>query len=107
MGSNVRVIYLYIVSFITLGMVITGIISTVNNIAYYFFPDDYVFFEEIDRDGQYYYDYSDELEKNEIEKSNYKREKIKNSVVSVVVIVIGAIMYRYHWNMIEKERNNA
>ena len=33
-----------------------------------------------------------------------KNEKIKNSVVSIAIIVVGVIMYKYHWNIIEKER---
>lgn len=104
MSNNVRIIYLYIVAFITLAMIVTGIISAVNNIAYYFFPDSYVFYENDYNDYSYnnHYDYDEE--KNEIEKENYKTEKIKNTVVSLVVVVIGAIMYKYHWNMIEKEK---
>ena len=104
MGNNVRTIYLYIVAFITLAMIVTGITSAVNNIASYFFPDAYVFFEDDNNYSYTYdnydYDYEEELE---IERENYKTEKIKNTVVSLVVIIIGAIMYKYHWNMIEKE----
>ncbi len=111
MGNNVRTIYLYIVAFITLAMVVTGITSAVNNIASYFFPDAYVFFEEVDDDYSYTYNnynydheyYEEKEEELEIERENYKTEKIKNTVVSLVVIIIGAIMYKYHWNMIEKE----
>ena len=111
MGNNVRTIYLYIVAFITLAMVVTGITSAVNNIAAYFFPSSYVFFEDVDDDysytsNNYNYDneyYEEKKEKLEIERENYKTERIKNTVVSLVVIIIGAVMYKYHWNMIEKE----
>ena len=46
MGNNFRTMYLYIVSLITLGMIVGGIVSTVNNITSYFYPDSYVFFEQ-------------------------------------------------------------
>ena len=68
--NNIRTIYLYIVCFITLGMVVSGIASVVNNIASYYYPDSYVFFENK------YDDYSEE-EENEIEKENFKNERIK------------------------------
>lgn len=106
MANNFRIIYLYIVCLITLTMIIGGIVSTVNNITSYFYPDSYLFFEE---DNGYVTKYEKEnqyelIEKNEIRKQNYKNEKIKNVVVSVVVIIVGTIMYKYHWNTIEKER---
>ena len=46
MANNFRIIYLYIVCLITLTMIIGGIVSTVNNITSYFYPDSYLFFEE-------------------------------------------------------------
>lgn len=108
MSSNFRTFYLYIISLIALTMIIGGIVSTVNNITSYFFPDSYVFFnEETVSDYDYSYNKEDENEtarKNEIRRENYKNEKIKNVVVAVVVIVVGGIMYKYHWNIIERER---
>lgn len=110
MASNFRTIYLYIVSFITLVMIIGGIVSTVNNITSYFFPDSYVFYKEetsniysLDYEDKYQDDYED-TRRSEIRRQNYKTERIKNTVVSLVVIAVGGIMYKYHWNIIEKER---
>ena len=109
MSNNFRTIYLYIVSLITLCMIIGGIVYTVNNITAYFYPDSYVFFEE-ETTNNYTNsypvkedDYNSERNK-QIRKDNYKKERIKNAVVSIAVITVGAIMYRYHWNLIEKER---
>lgn len=105
MASNFRTIYLYIVSLITLVMIIGGIVSATNNITSYFYPDSYVFFEEKISSTKYDYDNDyDSERKNQIKRENYKNERIKNAVVSVVVIVVGGIMYKYHWNIIEKER---
>lgn len=103
MGNNFRTMYLYIVSLITLGMIVGGIVSTVNNITSYFYPDSYVFFEQESSNQYDIYDYED-TKNNEIKRENYKNEKIKNSVVSIAIIVVGVIMYKYHWNIIEKER---
>ncbi len=103
MGNNFRTMYLYIVSLITLGMIVGGIVSTVNNITSYFYPDSYVFFEQESSNQYDIYDYQD-TRNNEIKRENYKNEKIKNSVVSIAIIVVGVIMYKYHWNIIEKER---
>ena len=103
MGNNFRTIYLYIVSLITLGMIVGGIVSTVNNITSYFYPDSYIFFEQESSNEYDIYDYEDKRN-NEIKRENYKTEKIKNSVVSVAIIIVGVIMYKYHWNIIEKER---
>jgi len=108
MASNFRTFYLYTVSLVTLIMIIGGIVATVTNITSYFFPDSYVFFEEEntkDYDDYYDDDYDyDNTKNNEIRRQNYKNERIKNAVVSVVVIAVGGIMYKYHWNIIEKER---
>lgn len=110
MANNFRTIYLYIVSLITLGMVVGGIISTVNNITSYFYPDSYAFFEQesgntyID-DDDYEYDYdNDTTENNQVKRENYRNGKIKNTVVSIAVAAVGGIMYKYHWKIIEKER---
>ena len=91
MGNNFRTIYLYLVSFITLMMIIGGTVLTVNNLTSYAYPDSYAFF-------------SNSGYNNKVTRENYKKEKIKNAVVSSVVIVIGGIMYKYHWNIIENER---
>lgn len=111
MANNFRTIYLYIVTLITLCMIVGGIVSTVNYITSYFFPDSYVFFEEdnndysVDYNNSYnnYNDYSEQTNRL-IKQNNYKKEQIKNAVVSIAVITVGSILYRYHWKLIEKER---
>ena len=110
MSNNIRIIYLYVVAFITLGMIVGWIVSTTYNIAEYFCPTSYIFFEnETSNSGSLYDDYdfveSTSTTNSTIKKQNYKKQKIKNIVVSVVVVAVGAIMYTYHWKIIEKERN--
>lgn len=98
MSNNFRTIYLYIVCFITLSMIIGGIVSTVNSITSYVYPDSYAFFEKDTLIGA-------EAEDNLIERQNYKNEKIKNTIVSIVVVAVGAIIYKSQWTTIENERN--
>ena len=80
MSSNFRTIYLYTVSLIALIMIIGGIVGTVYNMTSYFFPDSYVFFEEVEEDKTYYNTDNDDIytnaQKNQIRKQNYKNEKI-------------------------------
>ena len=108
MQSNFRIIYLYIVSLITLSMIIGGIVSAVYNIVSYIYPTSSVFYDD-QTSSDYSYNYNDTDNYNsttnkQIRKNNYKREKIKNAVVSIAVIIVGGILYKYHWNLIEKER---
>ena len=112
--NNIRTIYLYVVAFVTLGMIITGIVVGVSNMTEYFFPTSYVFFEDEYDDYTYddsYNSYSfqepdqSEVAENEIEKENYKTERIKGIVVSIAILIIGSVMYKYHWNMIQNERS--
>ena len=54
MAKYIRIIYLYVVSFISLGMLVAGIVATVSSITEYYFPTDYVFFRE-EQTSSYYY----------------------------------------------------
>ena len=98
MTSTIRTLYLYIVSFITLGMIVGGIYATVYNFSSYFYPTAYEFFND-DTDSYYYENNKDYITDT---KNNYKREKIKDGIVSVVVVALGGVLYKYHWNIIEK-----
>ena len=106
MSNSFRTIYLYVVSFITLSMIVGGIVSSVNSITTYMYPTSSIFYEESSDTQSNYYKYDDYTSTNntEIKKENYKREKIKDTIVSIAIIIVGAIMYRYHWKLIEQER---
>lgn len=102
MSSNMRVFYLYIVALITLLMFLIGIVFTVYNLAKYIFPNNYAFFENDDVRTTYQADVA--VNYTEIDRQNYKRETIKDLIVSGLVIVFGFCLYKYNWNVIEKER---
>ena len=120
MQSNMRVFYLYVVCLITLIMFVAGIISGVYNLARLFYPTSYVFFEDNQQVSRTYSIYGEiqetravrideetkkEKDQNTIRKNNYKKEAIKDVIISGLVITIGFLLYKYHWNTIEKERN--
>ena len=103
MSSNMRVFYLYIISLISLIMFISGIVAIVYNCTRYAFPTDYAFFEN---EGEIYtYTKSLDTHSYETRRQNYKREAVKDIIVSGLVIGIGYSLYNYHWKTIEKERN--
>lgn len=119
MSSNMRVFYLYVVSLIALIIFVSGIIAVVYNGARLAFPTSYVFYEDKMQNNYYLdgeiktavekdYDSNNtikEQKENKIRISNYKKEAVKDIIVSLLVIGIGFILYNYHWKTIERERN--
>lgn len=108
MNSNIRTFYLYTVCFVTLCMIVSGVVIAINNIALYIMPNSYIFYENENSVYAELSDYGDDYSLNydEIEKENYKTRKIKGAVVATVIATIGGIMYKYHWKVIEKEKNS-
>lgn len=92
MSKNIRTLYLYIVSFIALGMIVIGFVCTVNACASYFFP------------VVNYYDMSDSQEEMLIRERNKKTESIKEAISSGTVVAIGIPLYLYHFGKVQKER---
>lgn len=99
---KLRNIYLYLVSFVTLMMIVWGIISTVQNLTDVIYPTNYS-----------YYDKS-LTNTTDQEKLNQAMQKIndemnllnsKKSVVKAVAVVVVALpTFAYHWRKIEKEK---
>lgn len=93
MSKNIRTLYLYIVSFIALGMIVVGVICTVRACASYFFP------------VVSYYDTSDSKEEVLIRERNKKTESVKEAISSGTVVIIGIPLYLYHFGKAQKEKN--
>lgn len=102
MAKYIRIIYLYVVSFISLGMLVAGIVATVSSITEYYFPTDYVFFRE-EQTSSYYYS-TDDASKGEIDKRNEQRKQIKEIATDVAIVALAIPLYTYHWKKIQKER---
>ena len=100
MSKNIRFVYLYLVTFIALGMVVIGIVTAVNSITSYYYPSiSYYYSYDTDEDGTSY------NKEQEIRVRNAKISSLKGAISSFSVVVIGGAIYTYHWKKIQKERN--
>jgi len=97
MAKNIRIIYLYIVSFIALVMIVMGFISTVNAIASYCYPVVYYY-------GNSYGDVDNYTEELAIRTRNEKRESLREGISYCAVTVVGTCLFTYHWKKIQNER---
>ncbi len=90
MSKNIRVIYLYIVSFITLGMIVVGSIYFVNSISSYCFPvvSSYYSYKD-DIDFMYNDKYIDSVKSE-------KRGALRNVISSIAIVGVSAPIYIYH-----------
>lgn len=97
MSKHIRTIYLYIVAFITLCMIVFGIVFAVNNMASYYFPTVYYYMD--------YDDYNNSQQGYEKELLKEKRRNVKSMISSLTVTLIGIPLYMYHWKTILKEES--
>jgi len=104
--SRLRNIYLYLVSFVTLMMILGGLIFTVQNVMDVIFPTDY-YYESypIDKNGEL------SEEEKKINEENRKRaeenrrtESKKNVAKSIAVVAVALPTFLYHWRKIESEK---
>ncbi len=90
MSKNIRVLYIYIVSFITLGMIVIGSISFVNGVASYMFPKAYGY-------GSYAKDENFKYDTEYIQsRKNNQRDSIRNSISSLATVALGTPLFIYH-----------
>lgn len=100
--SKLRNIYLYLVSFVSLIMILMGIIFTVQNTTDVIFPTNY-----------YYEGYPQEKENSfsaeskKIYEENRNMENKKNVAKAITVVVVALPTFAYHWRLIEKERKDG
>lgn len=119
MGKYFRTIYLYIVSFGTLCMLITGFVGTVQGVFAYLYPvvDTYL----VDFDYNKYDNHTKECpvadEEDYVDcveyEGNYttleeaetvvKREKLKEIFTYIAVFACGAPLYLFHTKQLKKE----
>ena len=107
MSKNIRTIYLYIVSFISLFMIVVGVISTVAAMASYKYPQVY-YYDSNTYEKEYVignitdtsYDYNEELLKRI---SDRKREHLREVYSSLAIVIVGTPLFMYHWGKVQKE----
>lgn len=105
--SKLRSIYLYLVSFVSLMMIIMGVIFTVQNITDVIFPTNYYYeMYPAEKMGDLSEEEKQKYEENQ--KKYYENtiiESKKNVAKSVAVVVVALPTFVYHWKKVEKEKN--
>lgn len=106
MAKNIRILYLYVVSFIALVMIVVGFISTVNSIASYCYPVVYYYHSSsYDYDDYKYTNYDNSYAEGLArETRNEKRESLREGISYSAVTVVGTCLFVYHWKKIQIER---
>lgn len=109
MAKNIRILYLYIVSFIALVMIVVGFVSTINAVTSYFYPVVYYYGGSYysDKDDYTYYSndrYTEELAR---ETRNEKRESLREAISYFSVTTVGGGLFAFHWKKIQNERKEG
>lgn len=107
--SKLRNVYLYLVSFVALIMILTGLIFTVQNITDVLFPTNY-YYEQIPNEKMGSLSAEDKKLYEENQKrndQNRRTESKKNVAKSIAVVVVALPTFVYHWRKIEKEKNEV
>jgi hypothetical protein len=103
-SKNIRIIYLYLIALVTLGMIIGGTVASIRNISELILPD-----REIDYSTAYK-DVTNTGINGRIDTTAQinatKIRNIKNVIYSVIVVGVGAPLFMFNWKQIEKERTN-
>ena len=103
--SNLRSLYLYLVSFVSLMMILIGLIFTVQNLMDVIFPTDY-YYDTIPEKSEAITEedrriYEENQRKNH---ENRRTEKKKDVAKSIAVVVVALPTFFYHWRKIEIEK---
>ncbi len=114
MSKNIRTLYLYIVSFITLCMLVGAFVAIVNTTVSYLAPTVNYYraypsypYESVNdsnyenTDPNAVEDYRKGLEE---ERLVQKTRNLKSIFSSIAVLLVSAPLFIYHWGKIEKER---
>jgi len=113
-GWQLKNIYLYLVSFVTLMMIIFGLIAFLNHVARLAFPTDYSYYQTLmDIEREYLNTNSpvpplEELERIrservESDKARFRAFLLRDLIGSFFVWLIPIPFYLYHWRKIREE----
>lgn len=103
MKFNLRLLYLYLFSFVGLLITIIGSISLLDLAlkSYVFKVSEYSYYPEpIKTEGEPSFDADEMARRNLEEQSNQRKRQVSNSLA---MILVGAPVYLYHWHTIKKE----
>lgn len=104
MKFSLRLLYLYLFSFVGLLITVIGGIQIVDLTlkTYVFKVSEYSYYPEAMpvEGGKALVSAQDSLKRNQEEQSNQRKRQLSNSLA---MIVIGTPLYLYHWKTIKKE----
>lgn len=106
---SLRNIYLYLVCFVSIILIIFGLISFINSIVDIFIVTDYYpisKYEVLDPTGKDSAvtnpDYAAKLEQERVQQLELqKNNKIKRSIQNLSIFIVALPFYLYHWRKIE------
>jgi len=105
MKFNIKLLYLYLFSFIGLILVVTGGVKLVDLAlrAYIFTQADFVEYARpvLDKEGD-----MDTKAQIEINKKNSVAQKQRDAANAIATIVVGLPLYSYHWGQIKKSKDS-
>lgn len=110
--KNIRILYLYIVSFLALMAIIYGIVNLVEKVTNYVYPVDYSYNQSyVDGYTEKKYTIQDDNEyttqnNNDItiQRNNVQVRTLREMFTSIAIILVAVPLYGYHWTMAQKER---
>lgn len=105
--SKLRNVYLYLVSFVSLMMILIGLIFTVQSVTDVLFPTNY-YYDAIPKSSDMTEDekrkYEEYQKRNE---ENMKTDNRKRVAKNTAVVLVGLPTFIYHWKKIEKEKKES
>lgn len=104
MKFNIRLLYLYLFSFVGLFITIIGSVQLVDLglKTYVFKVTNRVYYPEPRLEGQAQLSIEELDERNQAEESNQRKRQMSNSLA---MIAVGIPVYLYHWQTIKKEKS--
>jgi hypothetical protein len=107
MKFSLRLLYLYLFSFVGLLITVIGSIQIVDLTlkTYFFKVSDYSYYPEImpvDGEKSFVITPEESMRRNEEESSNQRKRQVSNSLA---MILVGVPVYLYHWKTIKRENN--
>lgn len=107
MKFSLRLLYLYLFSFVGLLITIIGSIQIIDLglKTYVFQVNEYSYYPEKFplEDGNTVVSEAEQIKRNEMEQSNQRKRQLSNSIA---MILVGAPVYLYHWKTIKKENRS-
>ena len=103
MKFNIRLLYLYLFSFVGLLITIIGSIQLVDLgiRTYVFRVSEYTYYAEPTVDGKQTISSEEAELRNKKEQVNQRKRQVSNSIA---MILVGLPVYWYHWKTIKKEQ---